>query len=172
MHKWFSCLLIALLVSWPTGAALADTGPKPTMTFQFQQAMTGEPPLTIVSGILYECDQSDCSDAQPLEEAGPQRFACEVNSCHATAYGFAPYHRLAIEFSDGQTRQSHVFQTAGFDSRYAVTIRPDDLLVEAELGLGTFPRIAIILVACFCALITLGLLGGLMIFVARRNRKN
>src|SRR5215217_986886 len=98
----FLFLLSQILI--PTHTALADTGPKPSMEFTF----TGEP-VTIVSGIMYECEQTDCSDAAPLEELGPQRFYCETESYHALAYGFAPYHRIEIEFSDGQTRQSSIF---------------------------------------------------------------
>lgn len=165
-------LLLSLLAFLPGQVVLADTGPKPTMDFQFQQEMTGEPPLTITSGILYECDQPDCSDAVPLEEAGPQRFTCEVNSCRATAYGFAPYHKLELEFSDGKTRQSNIFETAGFDSKYMVTIRPDDLSVEARFSLGGFPRTAIILIACCCAVVGVGLVVGLIVFFLRRSGKN
>ncbi len=140
------------------------------MDFQFQQALAGEP-VTITSGVLYECDQSDCSDAAPLEEGGPQGFFCETNGCRATAYGFAPYHRIEIEFSDGQTRQSNVFETAGFDSKYTVTIRPDDLLVEAEFSLGIFPRTGTVLVACVCGLVGVVLVIGLAVFLARRSKK-
>ncbi len=140
------------------------------MDFQFQQALAGEP-VTITSGVLYECDQSDCSDAAPLEEGGPQGFFCETNGCRATAYGFAPYHRIEIEFSDGQTRQSNVFETAGFDSKYTVTIRPDDLLVEAEFSLGIFPRTGTVLVACVCGLVGVVLVVGLAVFLARRSKK-
>ena len=123
-------LLFCLTIFLPTRLVAADTGPKPSMEFMFSQQSTAEP-LTIVSGILYECEQSDCSDAAPLEELGPQGFRCTENSCDAVAYGFAPYHRIEIEFSDGRTRQSNIFETAGFDSRYIVTIQPDDLLVDA-----------------------------------------
>jgi hypothetical protein len=172
MRRLLTFLLLSLLVLLPVHPALADTEPKPTMDFQFQQAMTEEPPLAIVSGVLYECDQSDCSDAAPLEEAGPQRFTCEVNTCHANAYGFAPFHKIAIEFSDGKIRQSNVFETAGFDAQYIVTIQPDDLLVEAQFGLGVFPRAAIILLACMCALMILGLVVGAIIFVARRSKQS
>ena len=167
-----SLLSLVLLTSLPVPAALADTGPKPTMDFQFKQEMTGELPLTITSGILFECDQPDCSDAAPLEEAGPQRFTCEVNSCRATAYGFAPYHRIELEFSDGKTRQSNIFETAGFDSQYRVTIRPDDLFVEARFGLGGFPRTAIILIACCCAVVGVGLVVGLILYFLRRSSAN
>ncbi|HET9905726.1 MAG TPA: hypothetical protein VFQ23_03775 [Anaerolineales bacterium] len=162
-------ILLALL---PAQTALADTGPKPRMDFQFRQEMTGEPPVTIMSGILYECDQADCSDAAPIEEVGPQGFRCEVNSCSAIAYGFAPYHRIAIEFSDGKTRQSNIFETAGFESKYTVIIRPDDLIVETRFTLGGFPRTAIILTACFCAVVGVGLVLGLIIFLLRRSTKN
>jgi hypothetical protein len=164
-------LLVSMLVFLPAQIALADTGPKPGMDFQFKQEMTGEQ-VKITSGIMYECQQADCSDAFPLEELGPQRFACEVNSCYAVAYGFRPYHRLEIQFSDGQTRQSNIFETAGFDSTYTVTVRPQDLLVEAKFSLGVFPPIATILVACVCALIGLGLLAGLIIFMRRRSSRN
>jgi hypothetical protein len=165
-------LLFCVLILLPARAVLADTGPKPTMDFQFRQEMTGEPPVTIAAGILYECDQQDCGDASPLEEVGPQRFTCEVNSCRATAYGFAPYHRIEIEFSDGKTRHSNVFETAGFDSEYAVIIRPDDLLVEAQFSLSGFPRIGLIVLACLCAFVSVGLVVGLVIFFLRRPQKS
>ena len=135
------------------------------MDFAFQQELPAEQ-VTITSGTLYECEQSDCRDAAPLEEMGPQRF-----TCYAMAYGFSPYHRLEIQFSDGQTRQSNVFETAGFDSRYTVTVRPDDLLVEAQFSLGIFPRTGTILVACLCGLMGIGLLAGLAIVMRRRSAR-
>jgi hypothetical protein len=167
-----SFLLLSMLALFPTHPVLADTGPKPSMDFQFKQEMTGEPPVTITSGILFECDQPDCSDAAPIEEVGPQGFRCEVNSCSALAYGFARYHQIEVEFSDGKTRKSNVFETAGFDSKYMVTIRPDDLFVEARFSLGGFPRTAILLIACCCAVVGVGLIVGLIIFLLRRSSKN
>jgi hypothetical protein len=127
-------LLAFFQVLLPTRVVLADTGPKPTMDFEFKQELSGEP-VTIVSGGLYECEQSDCSDASPLEEGGPQGFFCETNSCNALAYGFSSYHRLEIQFSDGQTRQSNIFRTSGFESYYRVTVRSEDLLVEFQFSL-------------------------------------
>lgn len=160
-----------VLLLLPAQTALADTGPKPTMEFDFDQELDGE--LQIISGILYECDQSDCSDAAPLEQLGPQGLYCDTVGCRATAYGFAPYHILEVEFSDEVTRRSNIFETAGFDSRYTVTIRPDDLLVEARFSLGVFPRVGIveILLMCICGLVVLGLVIGLGIFLIRRSRK-
>ena len=76
------------------------------MDFTFTQEFPGTQ-VSIVSGTMFECQQSDCSDAKPLMEAGPQRFSCEATSCHALAYGFSDYHRLEIQFSDGKTRQSN-----------------------------------------------------------------
>jgi hypothetical protein len=163
-------LLFTLQMLLPAEIALADTGPKPMMEFEFSQELANEQ-VTITAGILYECDQPDCSDAAPLEEPGPQRFTCEADRCHATAYGFAPYHKLEIEFSDGVTRQSNIFETAGFDSRYTVTVRPEDLLVEAQFTLDVFPGTATILVVCICALVGIGLAVGLIIFLVRRSKK-
>jgi hypothetical protein len=168
--KRFALFLILLMVL-PARALLADTGPKPSMDFQFKQDMPGEQ-LTIASGILFECDQPDCSDAAPIEEVGPQGFRCESTSCSAVAYGFARYHQIEIEFSDGQTRHSNIFETAGFDSKYTVTIRPDGLFVESQLSWGIFPRTGTGIVACLCALVGLGLVIGLVVFLARRSKKS
>ncbi len=164
-------LLFFLQIFLPAHVALADTGPKPTMEFAFRQELSGET-VTITSGILYECEQSDCSDASPLEELGPQRFTCEADSCRALAYGFAPYHKIEIEFSDGKTRQSNIFETAGFDSRYTVTVHPDDLLVEAQFSLNVLPSMTLLIITCICVLVVLGLLAGLIIFILRRRSKN
>lgn len=164
-----SLLLLLLVALLPTKIVLADTGPKPTMDFAFKQLPEME--LQIISGVLYECDQLDCSDASPLEQLGPQGFRCDTESCSATAYGFAPYHKIEIEFSDEQTRQSNIFQTAGFDSKYTVTVRPDDLLVEAQFSLGVLPPFFLIVIICCCALVGIILVVGLIVFLVRRSKK-
>src|SRR5215207_7995031 len=169
--KFRKMFLLCALVFLPGHVVHADTGPKPSMDFEFKQELTGEP-LRIISGVLYECDQSDCSDATPLEEVGPQGLYCEPQSCRAIGYGFAPFHRLEIQFSDGQTRQSNIFETAGFDSKYTVTVHPDDLLVEAQFRLDTFPRLAVIVITCVCALLGIGLVVGLIIFLVGLSKKN
>jgi len=173
MNKFRVFLLSIILMQFLFSAhvVLADTGPKPSMEFAFKQELTGEQ-VTIVSGILYECDQPDCSDAAALEELGPQGLYCEVESCRALAYGFAPYHRLEIRFSDGVTRESNIFETAGFDSKYTVTVNADDLLVEAQLGLSVLPPIAIIAITCICVLVGLSLIVGGIILIRRRSAKN
>jgi hypothetical protein len=166
-------LLFFSQIFLPAQTVLADTGPKPTMDFQFKYESSEEHP-TIVSGILYECQQSDCSDAASLEQLGPQGFRCDTQSCSATAYGFAPYHKLEIEFSDEQTRQSNIFETAGFESKYTVTVRPDDLLVEAQFNLTAVPSLITILtipVVCACVLVGAGLVVGLIVFLVRRSKK-
>ena len=165
-------LPLFLQVFIPIHVTFADTGPKPTMEFTFNQELPGEP-LTIISGILYECNQSNCSDAAPLEEVGPQGLYCEPQNCRAIGYGFATYHRLEIEFSDEVTRQSNIFETAGFDSKYTVTVRPDDLLVERQFSLGVFPRTGTVLVAsCICAIVSLNLVVGAVFFLTRRSKTN
>ena len=162
-------LLFFLQALQPAQIVLADTGPKPSMDFAFNQL--AEQDLQIISGVLYECDQTDCSDATPLQEAGPQGFSCDTTSCHAMAYGFAPYHRIEIEFSDEQMRQSNIFQTAGFASSYTVTVRPDDLLVEAEFSLGVLPPVFTIAILCCCVMVGVVLVVGFIIFLIRRSRK-
>ena len=163
-------LLLSLQILLPAQIVLADTGPKPTMDFQFNQELTGEQ-VTITSGILYECNQSDCSDAAPLQELGPQGFRCDAESCTALAYGFSDYHKLETQYSDGKTRQSNVFKTAGFDSKYTVTVRPNNLLVEAQFTPSNFPFTIVTVIACICTLVGVGLVVGLIIFLMRRSKK-
>ena len=172
MTKYRILLLFFILtsLSLPAHVVFADHGPKPTMEFEFRQELP-DGQVTITSGILYECDQPDCSDAAPLQELGPQRITCDALSCRALAYGFSTYHELEIQFSDGITRQSNIFETAGFYSRYTVTIRPDDLLVEAQFGQTALLPITLILIVCTCALVAIGLITGLVIFIIRRSRK-
>ena len=160
-------LFAALL---PAQMVLADTGPKPTMDFNFKGLQDGE--LQIVSGTLYECDQPDCSDAAPLQVLGPQRLSCNTTGCSAMAYGFADYHILEIEFSDEVTRRSNVFKTAGFSSSYTVTVQPNDLLVESKISLGVVsPYIWFYVITCLCLFAGTGLLVGLIVVVVRLVRK-
>jgi hypothetical protein len=162
--------LAVLLGAWiPTRLAHADTGPKPAMDFQFTFE-SGQPSSTIVSGILFECDQSDCSDAAPLEELGPQGLYCEPASCRAIGYGFAGYHILEIEFSDGVTRRSNIFETNGFNSFYTVAVREDDLLVEPRINPLAPPVWLLVLIACACVLAGVGMVTGLVFFLRRRAR--
>jgi hypothetical protein len=167
LTRWLWILLLGLSLL-PAQAARADTGPKPTMEFSFKQEASGDP-LTIVSGILYECDKADCSDASPLKQLGPQGLRCDELGCNALAYGFRDYHKLEIQFSDGKTRQSNIFKTAGFESKYTVTIRPDDLVVEPQFSLVPSTRFGVIgLIACLCGLIiTVLVIGGIVFFVRR-----
>jgi hypothetical protein len=160
-----SFLLLALL---PLFSVSADTGPKPSMDFTFKQE-TSTSSLTIKSGILFECDQSDCQDAKPLQVLGPQRFSCTETACSAMAYGFSTYHRLEIQFSDGKTRRSNIFRTAQFQSSYQVTIRSNDLLVTPIFTLNAFTPLTYLLL-CLGCLVGIVILVFLIIFLVRRSK--
>jgi hypothetical protein len=150
--------LLFLLIFIPTASVLADMGPKPRMEFEFKYEGAE---VLVRSGILYECGEPDCSDAQPLEEVAVQGFYCyQGTSCSAVAYGFRPYHQLEITFDDGRTLESNVFETVGFISNYTITVREDDLLVEERFVFADFLRNIFNSVCCFgagFALLPLGL---------------
>jgi len=167
MKKIKILFLFLVLVILPSNIVLADTGPKPQMKFIFQGTDEGE--LQIITGELYECNQSDCSDAAPLPKLGPQGLYCDTIGCRATAYGFAPYHILEVEFSDEVTRRSNVFETGGFNSRYTVTVQPNDLLVEKKFSLSIFES-GVGIFACICILGII-LIGGIVFFFIRRSKK-
>jgi hypothetical protein len=162
-------LLVFVLSYLPFQSASADIGPKPSMDFTFTQAFPGTP-VSIASGTMFECALTDCSDAKPLMEAGPQGLSCEAASCHALAYGFSAYHRLEIEFSDGKTRQSNIFKTSEFNATYTVTIREADLLVEPKITLGMLSPYIFILVCC-CCLLGVGAVIVIVLMIARRRSK-
>jgi hypothetical protein len=125
-------LLVLALAAAPFQTVRADTAPKPTMKFAFEYEISTAP--SIVSGILEECDQADCSDARPLQRAGPQHFDCGSAMCSSLAYSYSKYHRLRIEFSDGKMRQSNIFGKNYFYASYSVAVRENDLRVEEKVG--------------------------------------
>lgn len=118
-HVMIGLFLMAIAAA-PLQMARADTGPKPTMKFQFTFEIPSAP--TIVSGIQEECSQADCADARPLMEAGPQSFNCTPLACSSMAYSYSEYHRLTITFSDGVTRQRNVFTKKNFYAQYKAAI--------------------------------------------------
>jgi hypothetical protein len=106
----------------------ADVGPKPSMAFTFE--FEGDP-IPIVSAILYECDDDQCTNPESLKELGPQRLTCSETGCSAVAYGFADYHQLVIEFSD-RTRASNIFSKKAFSASYTVTVTSDALEIKEK----------------------------------------
>ena len=162
--------LACLAALFPYHSAAADMGPKPSMEFTFEQEVAGEP-LTILAGELYECDLPDCSDAHPLENVAVQGFDCyNDGSCEAVSYGFSQYHYLELEFSDGVTRRSNIFETSTFNGKYAVTIRENDLLVTARFTLDPLSGTTWLLL-CGCCLLLLAMLTGSVILIVRRTKR-
>jgi hypothetical protein len=166
-------LLLAML-GLAVGEVRADAGPKPSMTFNFVYEI--EPAPTIVAGEQIQCDDATCTSGKALEEAGPQGFRCTKTTCTSMAYGYRDYHRLVIEFSDGVTRESDVFEQRGFNGIYTVTVREDDLEVTPRGGLGSRIGLIVGLVAggAVVGLLIGGLLLGLIvvvvIFITRRSK--
>jgi hypothetical protein len=119
---------VCLTLGTPLLPAYADVGPKPEMRFQF--VFEGDA-TQIVSGQLLECEDESCAEGEPLEELGPQRFECTESECTSLAYGYAPYHKLVIEFEDG-TRESNVFEKQAFRAQYEVQVTADALQVEEK----------------------------------------
>jgi hypothetical protein len=167
-------LLLLLQAFLPLHIVSADTAPEPRMDFTFRQENSAKPltnnsgmPITINSGTLFECEKEDCSDAVPLQQLGPQGFSCTATSCSALAYSFSPFHLLEIQFSDDKTRQSNVFKTVQFQSKYKVTIRQVDLKVESLFSLDIFTPITYILLCGGC-LVGIAILDFLIVPLIRR----
>lgn len=91
--------------------------------------------VSIVEGQLIECEDAECETGRPLEELGPQGFECTESGCSSLAYGYAPYHKLVITFTD-RTRESNVFTKEAYTATFKVTVRESALLVEEVRGGG------------------------------------
>jgi len=131
-----SCFILLGLgispICMPAQDVSADTGPKPTMKFEFVYEISPSP--KIVSGIQYECNAADCSDPVPIREVGPQRLSCGETGCSSLAYNYSEYHLLSIMFSDGKKRESNVFTKKHYQAIYTVNVREDSLLVTETRG--------------------------------------
>ena len=123
-----SGLLLLGALFYPPLPARADAGPKPGMDFFFT-SQDGSP-VPVQDGVLLECADPECKDASVLKSLGPQYFSCKLNTCASIAYGYAPYHRLSIQFVDGRKLQSNVFTRSRYHPTYDVTVEPDGLVVR------------------------------------------
>lgn len=156
----------AALLGVARGSAALDTGPKPSMDFSFVYDTPERVPIE--SGQLLECEDARCRKSHPLEEGGPQRFACTKYECSARAYGFADHHRLVLHFAD-RVRRSNIFRTGAFDSKYVVTVRPDDLVVKVSASDEAAARpFGDFLLALLLTLVVEGAVGAVYLGLARR----
>ena len=116
----FSALLFGL-------NAQADIGPKPARTFQLKYNFSPAPEL--YKGYYIECRDEACTTWDTLEAIGPQEFNCNGSTCTARAYGFSPYARIILRFSD-TIMVSNVFEARGFNSTYDAVINETSLVVS------------------------------------------
>ncbi len=107
------------LMSLAATAAVADTGPKPTIGIAFTPDRPG---VAIKAGELLECQDRRCATSHPLQRLGPQGFACQALACTGRAYGFSDWQALKLTLTDGRVLKSAPFGQAGFDSRYKARI--------------------------------------------------
>ena len=108
--------------------AHADTGPKPSADFEFKYEIER---VRIVDGQLLVCDDKDCTQSHPLEQAGPQHFTCSDYSCNSLAYGYGHYLKLVITFED-RVRESNVFEKRDFEAKFVVTVTESGLKVREK----------------------------------------
>ncbi len=122
------CIVLLLITFLPPHSVRADIGPKPTAAFTFTWETEDQP--TIVEGQLLQCEDAGCIDSTPLEALGPQHFTCSATACDSMSYGYTPYAKLVLIFSDGVTRESNIFEKPAFKSQYTVVVRSSDLMVN------------------------------------------
>ncbi len=106
--------------------AFADLGPKPQMDFKIEYKTSQ--PVSILDAKLLQCQDSLCLQNVPLEDMGPQSFSCGDSECHSMAYGYAPFQKLVIAFSD-KTRESNIFERRNFREVYRVEVLDDKIIV-------------------------------------------
>ncbi|MFH1112275.1 MAG: hypothetical protein V1712_04425 [Patescibacteria group bacterium] len=140
----FFVVIVLLIFPFVAGA---DIGPKPSAYFRLEYHNIA--PITVVEATLIQCKESNCSDATPLPDYGPQHFSCTNNSCETLSYGFTPYQRLVIKFSDNKIRESNIFSIQDvMNASYTVNVRNNDLVVTTSL-LPSFFSLPLLVIALF-----------------------
>ncbi|MBI9044695.1 MAG: hypothetical protein JEZ06_09430 [Anaerolineaceae bacterium] len=153
-------LLILIFVLIPIQTASADVGPKPTMMFELEYH-TAEI-LSIEEINLLLCDDKECLDSRMMEkQLGPQDIDCiSADQCNSMAYGYADFHKLIIQFSDGITRESNIFKKKQFNAHYQVMVYDDNLVVDEKASLF---NVSVLAVAGSCLFLLCGI--GLIVFL-------
>jgi hypothetical protein len=168
--RWIFGVFVLAAAAAPLQVARADTGPKPTMKFDIVYEISPAP--SIVSAILEECSDSECSESAPFHQGGPAHFSCSGGGCDSLAYSYSEYQRLKFSFSDGKTRLSNVFTKRNFYARYEVAVRESDLLVTEQAG-EIAPFFSVYwLILCAGVLLAVGFLVSIILLfvVALRGR--
>lgn len=122
-------LVVTIILTLLLVPVAADLGPKPKMEFNIVYEM-GEN-ITLIGGQQLQCETSNCQNASPLQDYGPQQFRCEQEKCRSLAYSYAPYQKLSLNFSD-RVRESNVFSTEHFDAKFKVLVTDSALEVTEE----------------------------------------
>lgn len=133
MSRSVFSFIITLLWSFGISQAWADIGPKPTVDI----TLPGELANHVVAGTLLLCQKSDCSDALPMQDVGPQGFSCRLSTsdkiggshgyvashlpvghCGGLGYGFSPFLQLKLNLKEGNDIVSSVFTKKEFDAHF------------------------------------------------------
>lgn len=128
---------IGLVIFFLADPAYSDSGPKPSMHFDIVYATSKPSSLVKPKAKLMQCKDKECLDASPLPDYGPQTFRCDENTCGSMAYGYAPYQKLVLVFTD-KTRESNVFSAGSLYQEYKVTVT-DSALVVTTVSLSDKP---------------------------------
>lgn len=109
----------------------ADMMPLPKADFLLIYNTEEKPLLDPLHSEQIQCKDGLCLEQKPLGWYGAQKLVCGGGACTATAYRFEPYQKLVLAFSDGSIRESNIFaQPKNFDTRFAVYVEKDRLIVE------------------------------------------
>ena len=128
----------------------ADLGPKPTMEFNLIYETQNQ--ITLLGGEQYQCEDKNCENIKPLGEYGPQRFTCQDNFCRSLAYGYSPYQKLVLNFSD-MARESQIFHTESFNGEFNVKVTNSQLLIEETTPITSKGRFSSFIKALIITLI-------------------
>jgi hypothetical protein len=138
MNKMILVVLISIILGV---SAYADLGPKPSMDFKISYKTSK--PLSIIEATQMQCKDKGCSDPKPLSLYGPQHFECDgikpssfpmplskKDTCFSLSYGYDPYQKLVLRFSDNVVRESNIFPANQFTAHYSLTVTDSALIVE------------------------------------------
>ena len=133
-------IVILIGIALLSYSVIADLAPKPTMSFNIIDETSNH--ARFLGGEQFQCEDQNCVNMTPLGTLGPQQFTCRGDSCRSLAYGYRPYQKLVLNFSD-KLRESSIFSTESFNAEFNVKVTDSQLSVEETTPViskgGTFP---------------------------------
>lgn len=142
----------------------ADISPEPQISYIFKYSNDEALKIVPQGSEQFQCADTLCSNPEPLGIYGLQKLYCGETECHSISYEFKPFQKLVVEFSDGKTRESQIFNAPSKTrSAMQVNVKEDRLEVIPLAHITPSEKIpAKYIIATFISILILEILAAIL----------